>query len=250
MGKDGYLMSETIGKIYEAISNVMAEIGAISKDQKNKQQGFMYRGIDDVMNALQPALVKHKVFIAPEVVSEQREERTTKNGTVLFYTRLEIVFKFYTVDGSFVETKVLGEAMDSGDKATNKAMSVGYKYACFQVFCIPTEEMKDPDAEIHEPAPKNARQNKPTSTKPTNKPTQASSVPMSEQEMDDKAAKIAKQKIGQAKVVTIKKELERTGVSEKAICDRYKVAKLDDITEGVFPKVINALEKTKNKGAK
>ena len=76
------------GKIYEA--NVMAEVGAI---KKNQQQGFMYRGID-VMNALQPALVKHKVFIAPEVVSEQREERTTQKGGVLFYTRLEIIYRF------------------------------------------------------------------------------------------------------------------------------------------------------------
>lgn len=240
-------MSETVGKIYEAISNVMAEIGAIGKEKKNQQQGFMYRGIDDVMNALQPALVKHKVFIAPEVISEQREERTTQKGGILFYTRLEIIFRFYTVDGSFVETKVIGEAMDSGDKATNKAMSIGYKYACFQVFCIPTEEMKDPDAEIHEPAPKNTKQSKATNTKPTQ---QSNNMPMSEQEMDAKAAEVAKQKIGQAKVTTIKKELERTGVSEKAICDRYKVAKLDDITEGVFPKVVNALEKTKDKGAK
>lgn len=243
-------MAETIGKIYEAISNVMAEIGAIGKEKKNQQQGFMYRGIDDVMNALQPALVKHKVFIAPEVISEQREERTTQRGGVLFYTRLEIIFRFYTVDGSSVETKVIGEAMDSGDKATNKAMSIGYKYACFQVFCIPTGEMRDPDADVHDPAPKNTKQNKPANTRPTNKPTQASSVPMSEQEMDAKAAEVAKQKIGQAKITTIKKELERTGVSEKAICDRYKVAKLDDIIEGVFPKVVNALEKTKDKGVK
>lgn len=247
MEKGGYLMSETPGKIYEAISNVMAEIGAIGKEKKNLQQGFMYRGIDDVMNALQPALVKHKVFIAPEVISEQREERQTQRGGVLFYTRLEIVFRFYTVDGSFIETKVIGEAMDSGDKATNKAMSIGYKYACFQVFCIPTEEMKDPDAEIHEPAPKNSNQGKSKNVKPVQQPI---NVPMSEQEMDEKAAEIAREKIDEVKVTTIKKELERTGVSEKAICDRYKVSKLEDITEELYPRVINALKKTKDRGSK
>ena len=240
-------MAETTGKIYEAISNVMAEIGAIGKEKKNQQQGFMYRGIDDVMNALQPALVKHKVFIVPNVVEERREERTTQKGGVLFYTRLEVVYKFYTTDGSYIETKVIGEAMDSGDKATNKAMSIAYKYACFQVFCIPIEEMKDPDAEVHEPAPKNANHTKQSGVKPAQQP---SNVPMSEREMDAAAAEVAKQKIGQAKVATIKKELERTGVSEKAICDRYKVAKLEDITEGIFPKVINALKKTKDKGVK
>lgn len=250
MGKDGYLMSETVGKIYEAISNVMAEIGAIGKEKKS-QQGFMYRGIDDVMNALQPALVKHKVFIAPEVISEQREERATQKGGVLFYTRLEIIFRFYTVDGSFVETKVIGEAMDSGDKATNKAMSIGYKYACFQVFCIPTEEMQDPDGDGHEPTPKNTNPAKPT--KPdksaTTNPTQANNVPMSEKEMDKTAAEVAKQKIDAVKVATIQKELDRTGVSAEAICKRYKFSSLADCTEELFPKVMNALSRTKSKGA-
>lgn len=240
-------MSETPGKIYEAISNVMAEIGAIGKEKKNLQQGFMYRGIDDVMNALQPALVKHKVFIVPEVISEQREERQTQRGGVLFYTRLEIVFRFYTVDGSFIETKVIGEAMDSGDKATNKAMSIGYKYACFQVFCIPTEEMKDPDAEIHEPAPKNSNQGKSKNVKPVQQPI---NVPMSEQEMDAVASEIAKQKIDTVKVATIQKELDRTGVSAEAICKRYKFNSIADCTEELFPKVMNALSRTKSKGDK
>lgn len=231
------------GKIYEAISNVMAEIGAIGKEKRNQQQGFMYRGIDDVMNALQPALVKNKVFIVPEVVNENREERTNKNGTLLFYTRLEILYKFYTTDGSFIETKVIGEAMDSGDKATNKAMSIAYKYACFQVFCIPTEEMQDPDAEVHELSKKDI---KPKQT--TNKPVQQSnSTQKSEQEIAAEQQKIANQAIGQAKVNVIKSELDRTGVSEKAILSRYKVEKIEDITEELFIKVVSALKKTKSK---
>ena len=229
------------GKIYEAINNVMSEIGAIGKDQKNKQQGFMYRGIDDVMNALQPALIKNKVFIAPEVLNEDREERTTKNGTLLFYTRLTIMYKFYTTDGSFIETKVIGEAMDSGDKATNKAMSIAYKYACFQVFCIPTEEMQDPDADSYDIKGKQSNQKK--DMKPTNKPAQS----MSEKEMEVAAAKTAKQKIGSAKVATIQKELDRTGVSAEAICGRYKFNALTDCTEELFPRVMNALKRTKSK---
>lgn len=231
------------GKIYEAISNVMAEIGAIGKEKKNLQQGFMYRGIDDVMNALQPALVKHKVFIAPEVVSEQREERTTQKGGILFYTRLEIKFRFYTVDGSFVETKVIGEAMDSGDKATNKAMSIGYKYACFQVLCIPTEEMQDPDAEIQDPAPKNVKQNK-DKPKPANKPQPTAPVV---NPTPEKIEEVAHQKINEAKLTTIRKELDRTGVQESAICKRYGFTKLDDCTEELFVKVMSALTKTKSK---
>jgi hypothetical protein len=249
------------GKIYEAISNVMAEIGAISKEKKNLQQGFMYRGIDDVMNALQPALVKHKVFIAPEVLSEQREERTTQKGGVMFSVRLEISYKFYATDGSFVETKVIGEAMDSGDKATNKAMSIAYKYACFQVFCIPTEEMIDPDNECHEPAPKTAEKPKQEKPKQTNqkpaqmqkqepapaqqqKPAAAPQAPTLEQ-----MAEVANQKIGEVKLTTIRKELDRTGVQEAAICKRYGFTVLADCTEELFIKVMSALSKTKTKEA-
>lgn len=137
--------------IYEAISRCMEEIGAVGKDAVNKQQGFKYRGIDAVMNAINPALVKNHVFIVPEVLEQQRQERTTNKGAVLIYSICRIKYTFYAEDGSFIEAVTVGEGMDSGDKATNKAMAIAFKYACFQVFCIPTEEMKDPDEEIPEP---------------------------------------------------------------------------------------------------
>lgn len=112
----------------------------------------MFRGIDAVMNALYPALVKNKVFVVPQIIDQQREERTSSKGNLLIYSICTIKYTFYAEDGSSVECVVIGEGMDSGDKATNKAMSIAFKYACFQVFCIPTEEMKeaDPDNEVHE----------------------------------------------------------------------------------------------------
>ena len=137
--------------IYEAISRCMEEIGAVGKDAVNKQQGFKYRGIDAVMNAINPALVKNHVFIVPEVLEQQRQERTTNKGAVLIYSICRIKYTFYAEDGSSIEAITVGEGMDSGDKATNKAMAIAFKYACFQVFCIPTEEMKDPDGETPEP---------------------------------------------------------------------------------------------------
>ena len=138
-------------QIYTAMAAAMAEIGAIGKEKTNGQQGFKYRGIDDVMNALQPVLVKNRIFVTPEVLEQSREERTTQKGAVLTYTILKIRYTFYAEDGSSVSAVVVGEGMDSGDKSSNKAMSVAFKYACFQVLCIPTEEMKDPDAETPEP---------------------------------------------------------------------------------------------------
>lgn len=142
--------------IYEAISAVMAELEPIGKNKRNAQQGFAYRGIDDVMNALQPLLAKHHIFVVPEVQEQQREERQASRGGVLLYSICRVKYTFYAEDGSSVSAVVIGEGMDSGDKATNKALSVAFKYACFQVFCIPTEEMSDPDAEAHEVQPQSS----------------------------------------------------------------------------------------------
>ena len=149
MGKE---VSEVTEKknIFESIQAVMGEIGAVGKTSKNAQQGFMYRGIDAVMNALQPALIKHGVFVVPEILEQTREERVNAKGNTLIYSICKIKYTFYAQDGSSVSATVIGEGMDPGDKATNKAMSIAFKYACFQVFCIPTEEMVDPDAEVHE----------------------------------------------------------------------------------------------------
>lgn len=133
--------------IYESITKIMEEVPAIGKNQINAQQKFKFRGIDDVMNALQPLLAKNKVFIVPEILEQTREERTTSKGGNLIYSICKIKYKFYAEDGSSIEAVTIGEGMDSGDKATNKAMAIAMKYALFQVFCIPTEEMKDPDGE-------------------------------------------------------------------------------------------------------
>lgn len=133
--------------IYETITKVIGEVGAIGKEKRNQQQGFMYRGIDDVLNALQPMFAKYKLFIVPEILEQVREERQTAKGGTLIYSICKIKYTFYAEDGTHVEAVTIGEGMDSGDKATNKAMAIAMKYACFQVFCIPTEEMKDPDEE-------------------------------------------------------------------------------------------------------
>ena len=143
-----------MAEIYQAIIGVMSDIGVIGKEKKNAQQGFKYRGGDDVMNALQPVMVQHGLFVVPEIIDQKREERQTNRGGNLIYSVCTVRYTFYAKDGSSVQCVVVGEGMDSGDKATNKAMSIAFKYACFQVFCIPTEEMKDPDAEVHTVAPR------------------------------------------------------------------------------------------------
>lgn len=147
----------TTMKVYPAIAAVMSEIAreGIAKGRKNQQQGYQFRGIDDVYNALSPILAKHALCILPRVLSRECAERQTQKGAVLFYTTVEVEFDFVSADdGSRHTIKTFGEAMDSADKSTNKAMSAAYKYACMQAFCIPTEGDNDADATTPDVAPR------------------------------------------------------------------------------------------------
>lgn len=137
--------------IYAALNAIMNDIGSIGKERQNQQQHFMFRGIDQVMNTLKPLLAKHHVNIIPEVVDMRREERRTGSGGTLMYSILTVKHHFVATDGSEVVSTTIGEGMDSGDKASNKAMSIAFKYACFQVFCIPTEEMAKEDPDLNTP---------------------------------------------------------------------------------------------------
>lgn len=207
MGKE--IQTAQTGGIYKAILNIMRDVGAIGKDQVNQAQRFKYRGIDQVMNALQPAFINNGVFVYPEIVDHIREERESAQGKNLIYSVITVRYHFTHEDGSEIVVTVIGEGMDYGDKATNKALSIAFKYACFQVFCIPTEEMRDPDAESPE-------------TKKLDTITDAMKI-------------------------TIIKEMERTGVNEGAICDRAKVKRLDDIPAALYAGIMNGLKKTPDK---
>lgn len=195
--------------ITTAILGVMQDIGIIGKDSTNDQQHFKYRGIDAVMNALNPALIKNNLIVIPEVIEQTREERTTSKGGLLIYSILKMRFTFMADDGSKVEAITIGEGMDSGDKASNKAMSVAYKYACFQVFCIPTEELIDePDKECHDVAPKT---------------------------------------LSFEQLKNIREEQTRTGITDETLCGMFKVAKVVDIPGNCYEAIMAKFAKTGNK---
>lgn len=143
--------------VYKAISDVMAAIGSIgiSKDRRNQQQGYNFRGIDEIYNALNPIMSTAGLVVLPRVMTSEREERQTQKGGVLIYTRLKVEFDFIAVtDGSRHTVVTVGEAMDSADKSSNKAMAAAYKYAAMMAFCIPTEGDNDADATTHDVMPR------------------------------------------------------------------------------------------------
>lgn len=141
-------MSDTTG-IHAAMIGILTDISPIAKEQRNTAQGYQFRGIDQFLNALHPLMAKHGVYVTPSVESIERTERQGKSS-VLLYAIATVRFTFRAADGSSVDCVTVGEGMDSGDKATNKAMSAAYKYALMQTFAVPTEDMIDGDAESPE----------------------------------------------------------------------------------------------------
>lgn len=142
--------------VYKAIAAVQGELAkvGIAKANRNSQQGYNFRGIDDVYAALSPLLAKHGLCVIPRVIERTMLEKTTSKGNPLFYVTVHAEFDFVSSeDGTKHTAATYGEAMDSGDKATNKAMSAAYKYAAFMTFAIPTEGDNDADATTHDVAP-------------------------------------------------------------------------------------------------
>ena len=239
-------------KIYAAIAGVINDIGTVSKDKVNKQQGFKYRSIDDVYSVLNPALAKNRVFILPEILNESREIKTTAKGTQMICVILDMKYTIYAEDGSHIQTILKGEAMDTGDKAINKAMAIAYKYLCFQLFCIPVEDMEDPDADSHElGADKQA-----TKSEPKNR-TPASGKKKSAEEKRDSPRNEKKTavedngdgngKITDAMINTIRSEQKRTGVSDKQILARLhsNIKKIEDMTVEEFNLVMQIFQVTR-----
>lgn len=225
-------------KIYAAIAGVIADCGIVGKDKVNKQQGFKYRSVDDVFNALHPALAKNKVVIIPTVVERQCEEvGKTKNGTAILKVICKVKYDICAEDGSRVTSIIYGEGMDMGDKATNKAMAIAYKYLCFQVFCIPTEEMSDPDGESLE---EEIRTPKKQLEKKQEKPKEQ---PATTEPANDEAEDV---KISQPMLTTIRNEQKRTGVTDKQILAMrdVKAKKIEDMTVLEYKKVMSKFQKT------
>jgi hypothetical protein len=130
----------------------MADIKAVPKDGTNKQQGFKYRSIEATVEAAHRALTSNGVIVLPVILeSSQSVVQVGKNNTSQQHCRVRVQYTYAAPDGSMVQTVCEGEGMDSGDKATSKALSMCFKYALFQTFCIPTGD-PDPDGQVVEAA--------------------------------------------------------------------------------------------------
>ena len=239
-------------KIYEAISNVMKEVGAVSKNDTNKFDNYKFRGIDAVMNALHPAMVKNHVFVTPEVLESFREERaSSKDNKTMMYTILKVKYTFYTDDGSSVESVVIGEAMDRSDKSTNKAMSAAFKYACFQTFCIPTEEMQDSEIDTIElDGTQVVTKNQKSNSQKSNPQNDAVANQQMIDSVDKNLIPEANGKVTQAQLDTIKSEMQRTGINMHTLLTFAKAKSIEEISQTTAVAIINNFARTPSLGDK
>lgn len=221
--------------IYKAIADVLSEVGAVGKDGQNAFDKYRYRSIDAVMNAMHPAMAKYGVFVMPEVLEQSREERGSRNGGVLIYSIIKVRYTFYAEDGSSLTATVIGEGMDKGDKSVNKAMSAAFKYALFQVFCIPTDEFSDSEDESPE-----ARQ------KPKNK------IDEYAKREAQKAGSNAKKQIDDAaykKKILDKLKKNYSPENLGKIASRYEKEKIDDLSVDELKNLVeNIMSKIEEKG--
>lgn len=149
-------MSETTPKVYQAINRVQAALAkeGITKSRKNEQQGYKFRGIDEIYNSLSSLLAENHICILPRIIEHNQVERQSQRGGALFYSFVKCEFDIVSSeDGSKHTVQTYGEAMDSADKSLNKSMSAAYKYMALMTFAIPTEGDNDADATTHEVAP-------------------------------------------------------------------------------------------------
>ena len=145
------MTQRTIFKALSAVQSDLSKVG-IAKNQKNSHQGYKFRGIDDVLNTLAPIIAEHGVLIIPNVLSKDIKTTATKNGGVASHVILEVGFVLYDSEGDSICHTAYGEALDTSDKAVNKAMTAAYKYFLFQAFCIPIEGLEDADSQQPEQA--------------------------------------------------------------------------------------------------
>jgi hypothetical protein len=236
-------------KIHAAMCAIMADVGAVAKGRRNQQQGYNFRGIDDLYQACQLVMAKHGVYSLPCVVEQAWQELETKSGGAMHHCRFTVDITFRATDGSAVTARVVGEAMDTGDKSSNKAMSQADKYALIQAFKIPTD---DPKADTEADDPPEAKRMPPKEQPQA--PTSAASVAPGVKSAVKPTAPALKSIAADSPAITpgevkaLAIEMTGYGMTGQVECLEWvakqigrKVASRKDLTQGEYKMLMGAL---------
>ena len=210
------LNKTTSMEIYKKIAAVMSEMGPIAKDKRNTQQNYNFRGIDQLMDALSPIAAKHGIFPTTLKVEDIANEHvTSKNGGAGYRTVRRFTFRIYAEDGSYIDTTTDGEAIDYGDKSSNKAYSVAYREAMFKLFIVPFEN-EDIEEQSHDLKPE---------PKPAAKPAKKDSPHLAQK----------------LRIMTLMKELGQE-IDKATAQDKVRALTGLELIEEAYPDIISRLE--------
>lgn len=147
------MSAEQVPNVQQAWAAVMHDVQALGKHQRHDSPGarFNFRGVDDVMNAVGPALRTHGVSVVPTGVQLNTRATQTSTGKATQEATVMVTYAIHGPAGDSMAGGSAGGAMDSGDKGVAKAMSVAFRTFLLQSLCLPTDE-PDPDAEAYERA--------------------------------------------------------------------------------------------------
>ena len=147
--EDAVLNDLDLPTVQEAVRRVMTDIGhvGVGKGGYNQQQNYRFRGIDDFVQALSPILSRHGVILLPVAGEPTITQHPTSKGGTQFMCVVRVEWTIVGPRGDTLAAATIGQALDTSDKASNKAMSAAFKYALGQVFSIPNIGWAEQDFE-------------------------------------------------------------------------------------------------------
>ncbi len=144
--------------LWEKMALITAEIGKVYKDLKiDMSSTKSYKAVSEgaVLNAVKEMEEKYRVYSYPmtrsvvdrDIVTTSKTYNGETKESNQFFMRVEVRYFFVNIDNPEQSLQVMsyGDGLDSGDKASGKAMTYADKYALMKAYKIETGE--DPDAE-------------------------------------------------------------------------------------------------------
>jgi hypothetical protein len=136
--------------IHTLMARILGDVGPVLKDQVNKTQNYSFRGVDQVVNAVNGAFKRHRVYVTSEVVEAKFQDTVTTANKPTREVTGRIRFTFHAPDGTSTSSEVLTEALDQSDKGGPKAMSVALRICLLQALLLPTTDpTTDDDGHYH-----------------------------------------------------------------------------------------------------
>lgn len=138
--------------IYQRMLKITDELQTVAKNlivQTGRGNSYKAVGELDILNAVKPLEAKYGVYSYPkarEIIETSVIETETKDYVrKQLFMRVQTEYRFINVDNptEYIDLISYGDGLDSGDKATGKAMTYCDKYALMKAYKISTGD--DPD---------------------------------------------------------------------------------------------------------